>query len=221
MPAFGTDDHLYLKARAFFADSTREYVLENGQVEPERMNAIADALSTLFKLVVIDLEDNDDAQVIFEVLNGRQTPLSAIDLVKNLLFLRGELAADDVEALYDKYWAHFDDAWWKEVVGRGDAARGRRDVLLSVWLAARPARKQVWATYMQAPAPTSTTDQARKSAQEGWRRTSAAYEAIYSHAGVAEVHLKTAYERIQRLEIATAVPLLAWLRTLPTTSLNS
>lgn len=43
-------------------------------------------------MVVIDLEDNDDAQVIFEVLNGRQTPLSASDLVKNLLFLRGELA---------------------------------------------------------------------------------------------------------------------------------
>ena len=40
--------------------------------------------SSLFKLVVIDLDDNDDAQIIFEVLNGRQTALSAIDLVKNL-----------------------------------------------------------------------------------------------------------------------------------------
>ena len=56
--------------------------------------------------MVIDLDDNDDAQVIFEVLNGRQTPLSAIDLVKNLLFLRGELAEEDVEKLYDAYWAH-------------------------------------------------------------------------------------------------------------------
>lgn len=98
--------------------------------------ALADALSSLFKLVVIDLDDNDDAQVIFEVLNGRQTPLSAIESVKNLLFLRGELAEDDVERLYDQYWARFDEKWWKETVGRGHAQRGRRDVLLSVWLTA-------------------------------------------------------------------------------------
>lgn len=135
------DDHLYLQARAYFAGSAREYVTENDEIQSERMNALADALSTLFKLVVIDLEDNDDAQVIFEVLNGRQTPLSAIDLVKNLLFLRGELAADDVETLYDKYWAHFDGTWWKEEVGRGHAQRGRRDVLLSVWLTAETGKE--------------------------------------------------------------------------------
>lgn len=48
-----------------------------------------------------------------------------------------------------------------------------------------------------------------------------AYEAIYSNVVVPEVDLKTAYERILRLEIATAVPLLAWLRTLPEIALNS
>lgn len=84
-----------------------------------------------------DLEDNDDAQVIFEVLNGRQTPLSATDLVKNFLFLRAELDSEaDFERLYEQHWAHFDDPWWREEVGRGHAARGRRDVLLSAWLTA-------------------------------------------------------------------------------------
>src|SRR5207247_11251895 len=42
----------------------------------------------------------------------------------------------ELEKLYDEHWAHFDDAWWKKEVGRGHAARGRRDVLLSSWLAA-------------------------------------------------------------------------------------
>ncbi len=128
--------HRYLEARGYFADAAREYATEDGGIDPVRLVALADALASLFKVVVIDLDDNDDAQVIFEVLNGRQTPLSAIDLVKNLLFLRGELAEDDVEKLYDTYWAQFDDDWWKQAVGRGHAQRGRRDVLLSVWLTA-------------------------------------------------------------------------------------
>lgn len=50
--------------------------------------------------------------------------MSAIDLVKNLLFLRGELSNEDVEKLYDKYWAGFDDNWWKQTVGTGHAQRG-------------------------------------------------------------------------------------------------
>ncbi|MFF1632639.1 HNH endonuclease family protein [Leifsonia sp. NPDC058248] len=220
VPDYATDDHLYLEARAYFAASTREYVSEGGEIQPERMNALADALSTLFKLVVIDLEDNDDAQVIFEVLNGRQTPLSAIDLVKNLLFLRGELAADDVETLYEKYWAHFDGAWWKEEVGRGHAQRGRRDVLLSVWLTAETG-KEASVGHLYAKARAYLND--GPSTEAVLRKLTAysdAYEAIYSHAVVAEDGLRTAYERIQRLELATVVPLLAWLRTVPAATLS-
>lgn len=212
--------HLYLEARAFFAEKSREYVVDAGQVSAERMNALADALSTLFKLVVIDLEDNDDAQVIFEVLNGRQTPLSAIDLVKNLLFLRGELAADDVESLYDKYWSHFDEAWWKEEVGRGHAQRGRRDVLLSVWLTAETGKEaSVGHLYAEARAYLNegpSTEIVLKQLADYAR----AYEAIYSRVPLADSDLTAAYDRIQRLEIATVVPLLAWLRTLPEASLS-
>ncbi|BDZ48261.1 hypothetical protein GCM10025867_05020 [Frondihabitans sucicola] len=219
MPTAESNDHLYLQARAFFAEKAHEYVVENGAVEPLRMNALADALSTLFKLVVIDLEDNDDAQVIFEVLNGRQTPLSAIDLVKNLLFLRGELAAADVETLYDRYWAHFDDAWWKEEVGRGHAQRGRRDVLLSVWLTAETG-KEASVSHLYSEARAYLNDgPSTEEVLESLSNYSVAYEAIYDHSAVPEAQLRVAYERIRRLDIATAVPLLAWLRTLPANAL--
>lgn len=128
-------DHPYLQARLFFAEATREVI--SAVDGSDRTDDLVDALLDLFKLVVIDLEDNDDAQVIFEVLNGRQTPLSASDLVKNLLFLRGELADEKaLEQLYDDYWADFDESWWKTTIGTGHAARARRDVLLSVWLTA-------------------------------------------------------------------------------------
>ena len=78
IPEYATADHLYLQAHEFFTVSAREYAAGAGTIRPKRMDALADALSTLFKLVVIDREDNDDAQVIFEVLNGRQTPLSVL-----------------------------------------------------------------------------------------------------------------------------------------------
>lgn len=97
-----TGGHLYLQARHFFADQTRTAVDQN----PDLLDAIVDAFLGLFKLVVIDLDENDEAQVIFEVLNGRQTPFSASDLVKNLLFLRGDLNGEaELDDLYDKYWS--------------------------------------------------------------------------------------------------------------------
>lgn len=215
-------DHLYLKARKFFSRASREYAAtEDGTTDPSRLLALADALSSLFKLVVIDLDDNDDAQVIFEVLNGRQTPLSAIDLVKNLLFLRGELAEDDVEDLYDRYWAQFDEKWWKETVGRGHAQRGRRDVLLSVWLtAATGTEANVGHLYREArdyldegPATEDVLKQLSTFA--------AAYEAIYGAAPIDDRRIAVAYERLRALDITTAVPLLAWMRTLPTEILTT
>lgn len=218
VPAYaGSNDHLYLRARRYFAEAVRESVRNDaGEPDPERLQALADALSSLFKLVVIDLEDNDDAQVIFEVLNGRQTPLAPIDLVKNLLFLRGELGDEDVDRLYETYWAGFDDDWWKVEVGRGHAARGRRDVLLSVWLTAvsgeeanvshlyREARE-----YLNAPGAPDTECVLRELSDYA-----KAYRAIYGAEAV-DPRLRASYDRLNEFEITTAVPLLAWLRIAP------
>lgn len=217
VPVYDTkSDHLYLKARSYFSTASREYATgEDGTIEPTKLLALADALSGLFKLVVIDLDDNDDAQVIFEVLNGRQTPLSAIDLVKNLLFLRGELAEDDVEHLYEQYWSQFDEEWWKQEVGRGHAQRGRRDALLSVWLTAITGTEaNIGHLYREAreyldggPGTEEVLKQLSTFAD--------AYRAIYGAVHVADQPTRVAYERIRALDITTAVPLLAWLRTLP------
>lgn len=208
-------DHLYIQARSYFAGAARDYATnDDGSIDGARLVALADALSSLFKLVVIDLDDNDDAQVIFEVLNGRQTKLSAIDLVKNLLFLRGEMNEDDVETLYDAYWAQFDDAWWKKTIGRGHAQRGHRDVLLSVWLTAalgeeanvghlyREAR-----TYLDDGPPTEDV-------LKELNAYASAYQTVYGELPIADQRLSTAYQRIRALDITTAIPLLVWLATL-------
>jgi hypothetical protein len=221
VPAYATNpsqDHLYLQARRYFADAARDYAAaEDAKSDPARLVALADALASLFKLVVIDLDDNDDAQVIFEVLNGRQTPLSAIDLVKNLLFLRGELADDDVDTLYDKHWAQFDDPWWKEEVGRGHAARGRRDVLLSAWLtAATGSEASISHLYREARAYLNHGPSTEEVLEE-LSAFAGAYRCVYGAGPVEDPQLETSYRRVRSLDILTAIPLLTWMRTLGST----
>lgn len=222
VPVYDADhDHLYLQARKYFAESALGYAkVEDGAVDPGRLIAMADALSSLFKLVVIDLDENDDAQVIFEVLNGRQTPLSAIDLVKNLLFLRGELAEEDVDGLYDKYWAQFDDPWWKQNVGRGHAQRGRRDVLLSVWLtAATGSEANVGHLYREARSYLDDGP-STEAVLEQLSSFAVAYQEVYGELPVENERLVAAYRRISALGITTAIPLLTWLRTVPSSVLS-
>lgn len=216
----GNLHHLYVQARTFFFSRSLQYTLgATGDVNAQKLTALADALSSLFKLVVIDLDDNDDAQVIFEVLNGRQTPLSAIDLVKNLLFMRAELDNEDVEQLYDKYWAQFDDEWWKETVGRGHAARGRRDVLLSVWLTAATGNEtNVGHLYREARAFLNSGPSTEEALVE-LNTFAQAYQVVYGKLPAADSRLVTAYQRLHALDITTAVPLLTWLATISSSQL--
>src|SRR5207248_10895292 len=89
------------------------------------------------KMVVIDLEPGDNAQVIFEPLNHRGTPLLAGDLVKNLVFQRAEAEDEDVQSLYDRFWAPFDSNVWRRPIKQGRLFRPRIDVFLNYWLAMR------------------------------------------------------------------------------------
>jgi hypothetical protein len=206
--------HLYVQARLYFARRTRTAATEseNGN----RLDVLVDAALDLFKVVVIDLEDNDDAQIIFEVLNGRQTPLSATDLVKNLLFLRAELADEaELQRLYDLYWAPFDGAWWKQEVGRGHAARGRRDVLLSSWLAAASGREpSVGHLYGETRKYVEETGRAVPELLAELAAYRRAYESVSGRSPVRRQRVLDAYRRIDRLGVTTALPLLLWLETL-------
>jgi hypothetical protein len=102
-------------AYAYFYDVVREFV---DQADPtagiegkdHRIFGLLQALRTALQLVVIELEDADDPQVIFETLNARGQPLLPSDLIRNLVFLQAAndltLSADD---LYERYWRPFDD----------------------------------------------------------------------------------------------------------------
>ncbi|MBD3623903.1 MAG: hypothetical protein HUJ24_00685 [Rhodobacteraceae bacterium] len=82
--------------------------------------------------MVIDLDEKDDAQLIFETLNARGTPLLSADLVKNSLLSEILDNGGDAEKAYQKYWQAFDEdaPFWRAEIGRGHARRARIEIFL-------------------------------------------------------------------------------------------
>lgn len=120
-----------VSAHAFFTAAAREFLAPDPVV---RADALAVALLQGLQLVVIALDADDDAQEIFETLNGRMTPLTAADLIKNLLFQRLAKEGADTEALYEQFWRPFESTFWERQIGRGRVLLPRASMFLSDYL---------------------------------------------------------------------------------------
>ena len=97
---------------------------------------LAQVLWNGISLVVIDLGEHDEAQVIFETLNARGTPLLAFDLVKNLVFRRAEAEGLALDVLHDELWSQLEDRYWRQLIGRGHPGPRSEQFLLH-WLTMR------------------------------------------------------------------------------------
>lgn len=134
-----------VKARRWFEQEITSWLREAPNLD-RRIAALVAALREKLRLVVMDLEQEDDAQVIFETLNGRGTPLEAADLVKNLLFRLAKQGGADVNRLYSEYWRPFDEEAWRKPVSVGRQFRSRVDVFLTHWLSMRTKREVTTST---------------------------------------------------------------------------
>lgn len=126
-------------AYRFFLDAIRTW-LGLGQNGTGRPAALAGALQKHLRLIVLDLDDSDEPQAIFETLNAHGTPLLPADLIKNwLLWEASRQNIADMQALYQSYWRPFDadPDYWRTKVGTGHAARARVDTFLQNWLTRR------------------------------------------------------------------------------------
>ena len=133
----GAQDNLIPHAYLYFYDTLGEWLGPSTESAfTERLKVLWQAIKDDMQVVVIDLDDNDDAQVIFETLNALGTPLLPADLIKNFLFQSADLKNENVEALYDKYWKPFDQdsAFWREEVRQGRLKRPRIDLFLQHYL---------------------------------------------------------------------------------------
>lgn len=124
------------KGHAYFEKAVLEWsrAVDAPTEAGERLAALTNALREKLKLVVIDLEPGDNAQVIFETLNHRGSPLLAADLVKNLLFQVADAQGLDIDTLYQKYWRDLDGDYWRQLVARGRRFDPRIDVFMHRWL---------------------------------------------------------------------------------------
>jgi hypothetical protein len=125
-----------VKAHTFFKETTCDWADVTGDSDKAtaRLSALTRAVRDHLKMVVIDLEPGDNAQVIFETLNHRGAPLLAADLVKNLVFRIAEAKGVDLEELYAKHWEQFDGDHWRQVITQGRLYRPRIDVFFNYWL---------------------------------------------------------------------------------------
>lgn len=106
---------------------------------------VVDALLTGFlsgfQIVIIQLDQNDDAQEIFASLNGLGKPLSPFDLIRNDVFHRALRTGEDEQRLFDDLWKPFEDSFWSKQVRQGRLKRARADHLITHAVIAETARE--------------------------------------------------------------------------------
>lgn len=120
----------------------------------ERAERLRITLCDLLKVVSITLEADDNAQVIFETLNARGTPLLALDLVKNAAFLQAARQQRDTDTLYEQVWRpQLDDDYWRQERRQGRLNRPIAELFLMHWLTMRLERlipaTELFATFRQ------------------------------------------------------------------------
>ena len=123
-----------VKAHAFFSHAAQEWLSSEPEGLRERAAALVEAIATRLQLVVIDLKADEDAQEIFETLNARGTPLTAADLIKNLVFQRLDVSANESEKAYFRYWQQFETPFWEKEVSSGRVLWSRSSLFLNQWL---------------------------------------------------------------------------------------
>jgi uncharacterized protein with ParB-like and HNH nuclease domain len=123
----------------YFIGTTAEPPLAATTPLAERLLLCFTALKSSLKVVIIDLERDDDAQVIFETLNARGEPLLPADLLRNYIFLRAARQELNPEALYNTYWKPFDDPFWRTETRQGRLLRPRSDLFLQHFLTSKQA----------------------------------------------------------------------------------
>lgn len=126
------------QAHRYFSQQAAEWLQADG---PEAVSGRADALEKtvreLLQLVVIDLDSDENAQEIFETLNSRGAQLSAADLIKNFVFQKLLEEGVDTERAYEKYWKHFETAFWEEEDYVGRLRYPRASMFLNSFLVSR------------------------------------------------------------------------------------
>lgn len=210
--------HRMHEAYRYFRSSILEWANEGGEpgAFARRLEGLSTTIWKRLVLVTIDLDPGDNAQVIFETLNARGTPLLAADLIKNHLFQTAKVQGADIDDLYERYWKVFDledskgNDWWREEIQQGRLKRPRLDTFLNHWLAMSSGGEVVSHQLFQefkrylAAGQKQTVDVLSDLAR--YAHVYESFEKEPRHTGIGRF-----LYRLTTLEVTTAYPALLWL----------
>ena len=197
--------HPIADAYLYFYRVVAEWLGNGCDLEPG-VAALYNALRTQVRVVAIDLTREDDAQVIFETLNARGTPLLPSDLVKNFLFHRLTDEKADIESLYETYWKPFDDdtAYWRKESGRGHARRPTIDTFLQHYLTSQTGEEiqvsHLFTTYRAY----ATARDGTEAELEDLRRLADKYRSFDEHPSSTPLGLF--FSRLKEMNVTSAYP---------------
>lgn len=182
--------------------------------EADRARELTETLAARLVVVAIDLTGDDDAQLIFETLNDRGTPLLKADLIKNWVFRHGQRLGADVDKWSRTIWEDFDTDWWREETTQGRMTRSRVDIFLHYWLTMR-VREEVRQEFVfrafidyaeplmsNAAAADSFLDELRKDAD-----TYRNFDAIAADTPAGRFRTRV----IEAMELAATTPIFLWV----------
>ena len=127
---------LLVQAHKYFSDEVSRWLGIEDQTLRARATSWTAVLTNGLQLVVIDLRREENSQEIFETLNARGTPLTAADLIKNLVFQRLASEHVDTKHAYSELWP-FDTPFWEKEVSVGRYLISRSSLFLNQWLISR------------------------------------------------------------------------------------
>jgi hypothetical protein len=115
-----------LEAICYFYEQIEYWIKsQNGNDAVGLVNTVAESILRDLRVVSITLGEDDDAQVIFETLNGHGAELHATDLIRNFIFMRADRENATAGQLYDTMWSPFESTFWIDEQRRGRLRRPR------------------------------------------------------------------------------------------------
>lgn len=134
-----------LRAYWFLFQAINEFIDDrvnhNGSSVEDVLHALLSGFLSGFQIVMIHLDENDDAQEIFASLNGMAKPLSPFDLIRNDVFHRARWTGEDDERLFEERWKEFESPFWSVQVRQGRFKRARADHFVSHAVVTEAARE--------------------------------------------------------------------------------